>query len=74
MTKPDFQAMDLRELRAYVLSHRQDDEAFYIFVDRQKAAHPQRVQYPLPQTQEDFEAMRRIVRERIRQIRPHHDA
>ena len=34
MSKPDFHAMDLRSLRHYVLSHREDDDAFYTFVDR----------------------------------------
>ena len=34
MTKPDFKAMNLKELRKYILSHREDNEAFYTFVDR----------------------------------------
>jgi len=34
MTKPDFQAMTKQELRAYVLEHRQDEEAFHALVDR----------------------------------------
>jgi hypothetical protein len=34
MSKPDFNTMNLKELRKYVLSHREDDEAFYTFVDR----------------------------------------
>lgn len=32
--KPDFQMMTKRELRTYMLSHRDDDEAFYAYVDK----------------------------------------
>ena len=34
MSNPNFQAMTLKELRTYVLSHQEDNEAFYTFVDR----------------------------------------
>ncbi len=34
MTKPDFKKMNLKDLRTYILSHREDNEAFYTFVDR----------------------------------------
>ncbi|MFN6472586.1 MAG: DUF6887 family protein [Nostoc sp. SerVER01] len=34
MTKPDFQAMTKQELRAYVLKHRDDQEAFYALADK----------------------------------------
>ncbi len=34
MTKPNFVEMSFQELRAYVLEHRDDDEAFYAFNDR----------------------------------------
>lgn len=34
MTKPNFSAMSTSELRAYVLEHRSDDEAFYALSDR----------------------------------------
>lgn len=32
--KPDFAAMSRKELRAYVLTHRDDQEAFFAYVDR----------------------------------------
>lgn len=32
--KPNFQRMTKKELRAYVLAHRDDDEAFYALVDK----------------------------------------
>ena len=34
MTKPNFPAMSKKELRAYVLAHRDDDEAFYAYTDK----------------------------------------
>jgi hypothetical protein len=35
--KPNFAAMSLKELRAYMLEHRDDNEAFYAYMDRSKA-------------------------------------
>jgi hypothetical protein len=32
--KPDFSAMTRKELRAYLLAHRTDEEAFFAYVDR----------------------------------------
>ena len=34
MTKPNFAAMTIADLRAYVLNHRTEDEAFYALADR----------------------------------------
>ncbi len=34
MTKPDFKTMNLKELRQDILSHREDNQAFYTFIDR----------------------------------------
>lgn len=42
MTKPDFANMPNKELRQYVLEHRDDDEAFYALVD-QFHANPNKV-------------------------------
>ncbi|KAM3101866.1 DUF6887 family protein [Phormidesmis sp. 146-12] len=35
--KPDFAAMSRKELREYLLTHREDEEAFFAFVDRSEA-------------------------------------
>jgi hypothetical protein len=37
MTSAKYQTMNLDELRRYVLTHRQDIEAFHVYVDRSKA-------------------------------------
>ncbi|MFM7575083.1 MAG: DUF6887 family protein [Snowella sp.] len=37
MNQPDFQAMSQKELQRYVLSHREDQTAFYAYVDKLNA-------------------------------------
>ena len=34
MSRPNFRAMNQKELQAYVLAHRDDQEAFYAYVDK----------------------------------------
>lgn len=34
MSKPNFEKMSIKELKTYVLAHRDDDEAFYAYVDK----------------------------------------
>ncbi|UBF28122.1 hypothetical protein K9N68_09675 [Kovacikia minuta CCNUW1] len=34
MSQPNFQAMDQKELHRYVLAHRDDQEAFYAYIDK----------------------------------------
>lgn len=53
MTKPNFDAMSEAELRAYVIAHQDDQEAFYAFVDRLKAKPPSAV-YPASMTPEEI--------------------
>ncbi len=38
MTAANYDSMSLDELRRYVLTHRQDDNAFHIYIERSKAA------------------------------------
>ncbi|MEH2413737.1 DUF6887 family protein [Nostoc sp.] len=52
MTKPNFQQMPLEQLRAYILEHRNDDEAFHIYIDRRRAQFPNQ----MPMTIEEAEA------------------
>ena len=37
MTTVEYQSMNLDELRRYMLAHREDQEAFQVYVDRSKA-------------------------------------
>ena len=34
MSNPNFQAMSQKELHSYILAHRDDQEAFYAYVDK----------------------------------------
>lgn len=54
MSKPDFSAMDFKELRAYVLENREDDEAFYAFADKFHEM-PNKVLMPPLKSPEDAE-------------------
>jgi hypothetical protein len=38
--KPDFAAMTSQQLRAYVLEHRDDEEALQVFLDRRRSENP----------------------------------
>lgn len=38
MTAANYDAMNLNELRRYVLTHREDIDAFHAYIDRSKAA------------------------------------
>ena len=52
--KPNFKEMSRKELRAYVLAHRDDDEAFYAYVDKVNA-EGDRVKHPPLKSIEDME-------------------
>ncbi|WP_009632112.1 DUF6887 family protein [Synechocystis sp. PCC 7509] len=53
MMKPDFKAMTRKELREYILKNREDDEAFYSYMDKIHAEPPTEV-YPAPQSIDDL--------------------
>jgi hypothetical protein len=50
--KSKFEAMSRQELRAYILEHREDEEAFQLYLD-QVMAEPSEI-YPAPQTIDDL--------------------
>ena len=51
--KLDFKAMTRKELLAYILQHRDDDEAFHIYMDKVHAEPPTEI-YPAPQSIDDL--------------------
>jgi hypothetical protein len=53
MSKPNFDAMSEAELRAYVIAHQDDQEAFYTLADRLTAKPPSAV-YPASMTPEEI--------------------
>ena len=54
MSKPDFQSMSQKDLRTYVLCHREDQEAFYAYVDK-LYAEASWIEMPPLQSPEDLE-------------------
>lgn len=53
MTKPNFDSMSKAELRAYVINHQEDREAFYALVDP-LTAKSNSVVYPASMTPEEI--------------------
>lgn len=58
MTEPDYNMMSNSELLTYVRQHPEDNEAFYAFVDRKRAASPNAV--PMTVEQAEIELEQRI--------------
>ncbi|MUL38888.1 DUF6887 family protein [Gloeocapsopsis dulcis] len=63
--KPDFDNMSIAELRAYLLAHRNDDEAFYKLVDRFEVRSEDAMLYPCPDTPENIATMEAAIQEYI---------
>ncbi|MCC5665801.1 hypothetical protein LC653_18205 [Nostoc sp. CHAB 5784] len=64
MSKPNFQAMSQKELQAYVLAHRDNQEAFYAYLDKLHA-EANWVEMPLLQSPDDLENYPEFI-ERVR--------
>jgi hypothetical protein len=62
--KPNFKEMPWAELRAYVVAHRDDDEAIEIFRSRCKAP-PGSTPYNFPNTEEGRKQMEEVFRRKI---------
>jgi hypothetical protein len=62
MNKPDFSTMTRKQLRAYALVHREDGAVFTELIKRVERSG---TSYPYPQTEEDFEEMKRILHRRL---------
>ena len=66
--KPDFDMMNIAELRNYLLSHRNDDEAFYKLADRLEASSGSSDLYPVPDTSENIAIMEAAIREHVQRL------
>ncbi|MBD2203823.1 hypothetical protein H6G33_21725 [Calothrix sp. FACHB-1219] len=66
--KPDFDTMSIAELRAYLLLHRNDDEAFYKLADRLEASSEDTDLYPIPDTPENIAIMEAAIQEQVRKL------
>lgn len=67
--KPDFDKMSKAELRAYVVAHTNDKEAFYKFVDRFKADSNDQGWHPFPQSLEDVAKVSELIQEQIKKLK-----
>ncbi|MGV0026921.1 DUF6887 family protein [Phormidesmis priestleyi] len=62
--KPDFTAMTKVDLRAYLVAHPNDRDAFRAFVDRFTAdASPET--YAMPQSQADIEEVAKLIQQKV---------
>ena len=68
--KLDFQRMSKAELKAYVLAHKQDTEAFYALADRLKADNQDVPWYPSPTTPEGIAVMEQAIQEHLKVTKP----
>lgn len=66
--KPDFDTMSISELRAYLLSHRTDDEAFYKLADRLEATSEDTDLYPIPDTPENIAIMEAAIQQQVEKL------
>ncbi|MCL1473187.1 DUF6887 family protein [Argonema antarcticum] len=66
--KPDFDTMSIAELRAYFLSHRDDNEAFYKLADRLESRAEDTELYPCPDTPENITIMETAIRKQINKL------
>ena len=58
--KPNFKTMNSQELKSYILSHRDDDEAFYAYVDKINE-RKDRVVYPPLKSLEELEKYPEVI-------------
>ncbi len=63
--KIDFQRMSKEELKAYVLTHKEDTEAFYALADRLKIDNQDVPWYPSPTTPENIAIMEQAITEKL---------
>lgn len=66
--KPDFDKMSKAELRAYIVAHTHDQEAFYKFVDRFKADPKDPGWHPVAKTPEDVAKVSELIQEQIKKL------
>ncbi len=66
MIKPDLKSVTKAELRAYVVAHPEDKDAFHLFVDRFTAeASPET--FAVPQSQAEVTEIENLIQQRVQQ-------
>jgi hypothetical protein len=64
--KPDLKSVTKAELRAYVVAHPEDKDAFRIFVDRFTAEAPPET-FAVPQSEAEVAAVDNLIQQRVQQ-------
>jgi hypothetical protein len=63
--KPNFELMNRKELRTYMLEHRDDTEAFHAYMDKLNALPPTTI-FPAPQSVDDLSNFSQLLEEHRR--------
>jgi len=63
--KPNFSQITRQDLRAYVLAHRDDDDAIEALIDRRNPNSPT---YKFPENDEDLREMEEILQKKLNTI------
>ena len=71
MIKPNLKSVTKAELRAYVVAHPEDKEAFRIFVDRFTAEAPPET-YAVPQSEAEVVEIDNLIQQRVQQSKMNH--
>jgi hypothetical protein len=64
--KPDLKSVTKTELRAYIIAHPEDKDAFRIFVERFTAEAPSET-FSVPQSKAEVEDVENLIRQRVQQ-------
>ena len=64
--KPNFNKMTKKELRAYLVAHPNERDAFYAFVDRFTADAPPET-FAMPQSQTEIEEIEKLIQQKVQQ-------
>jgi hypothetical protein len=64
--KPDLTSVTKAELRAYVVAHPEDKDAFRIFVDRFTADAPSET-FAVPQSQAEIAEIENLIQQKVQQ-------
>jgi len=66
--KPDFAEMTKADLRAYLVAHPNDQEAFHAFVDRFTVdASPET--YAMPQSKAEIEEVAKLIQQKVEELK-----
>jgi hypothetical protein len=66
--KPDFKSIPKAELRAYVVAHPEDKDAFHIFVDRFTAEASSET-FAAPQSKAEIKEIEALIQQRVQKAR-----